>query len=798
MSRNRSADRQTLSHTPGLGADAESAPVATLCGTHPSDRPRLSTTQSSAISWLSTFCLLATILFSHAPGAEADRVVAVQPHLPTPRSETTVISTDSGALIIGGHGSAGISLSDVLLLEPKTQEPKRLPIRLPAIEAATGVWTGDAVFLFGGRKCVPSTGCTPYDAILRINLETGAVDQVATNLPSPRWRATAVWDGRYAYVLGGETPSGVTDEVLRYDPATGVVERTNARLPTARSAAALGWDGTRAYLFGGWDGQRPLSEILNFDPASGNVSVGAARLPSPRSGAAAVEAGGAIYIVGGGSEGAPSTATIWRYLPAEEALAPLSSSLARPTAFAGAANVGGVIHVFGGRDRTLIDAIQSFVPPISDGDAAVVRLGSLPEGRVGAAAVWAGEDAFIVGGAHYDRMPTSILRWSPRDGALTATGANLPEGRLYASAVWTGTHVLIFGGVGPDWAARDTILRYDPANGKVDTFPARLPSARDQTGAAWDGENAYVFGGWLKSGRSLNEIVRVTPSTGEVQAVEATFPLPIRNPIAVWDDHQFVYIVGGVTCRSSLCPEEGIGFARHPSNQHIFRYDPSRDALETMSAQFHVGPDEGAAVWDGENVLAFGGAETRQIVRYNPDDDAVVVMNATLPAGAHTGMVAVWGAGRAYLFGGTGSGIDAVPTAQIHSYEPTPDAPIAVAVTSQPVAVSWLPPSPSSYSGTILGYRVYRSIDGNEPVLLAEVPATAQIYSDEGCAGVDLCSYRVSALTRYGEGRLSAPVSNPGVAVDADSGERHLCWIGRMLAHLILPEWRMPRQLREC
>lgn len=167
------------------------------------------------------------------------------------------------------------------------------------------------------------------DAIMRYEPATDTLTLLSTRMPEPRARASGVWDGQAVYVFGGmnseyDTGAGCTmnahwqwdpkpamDDILRFDPAAGTVTILQTTLPTTLIATSATWDGTTARILGGaqgWDETRPsgnahgwltpLDQVLEFVPATGQVIVAATRLPFATDDSAAAWTGTESRVVG--------------------------------------------------------------------------------------------------------------------------------------------------------------------------------------------------------------------------------------------------------------------------------------------------------------------------------------------------------------------------------------------------------------------------------------------------------------------------------------------------------------------
>ena len=118
-------------------------------------------------------------------------------------------------------------------------------------------------------------------------------------IPTARTEVAATQLNGIIYVVGGFTPTGVTDKVEAYDPASGLWSEM-APLPQPLHHAAIAALQNKLYVIGGFSGGMwsPLDATYEFDPAT-NKWTQKAPMPSPRGALATGVVDGKIYAVGG-------------------------------------------------------------------------------------------------------------------------------------------------------------------------------------------------------------------------------------------------------------------------------------------------------------------------------------------------------------------------------------------------------------------------------------------------------------------------------------------------------------------
>jgi len=127
------------------------------------------------------------------------------------------VSSDT-AYIFGGMDGTGTHLADIVKW-PRLGVPVNFGI-LPSERSFTSaVWdeTENRSYIFGGED----TAFQPLNEIVEFQDVLGVpVVRVLSNarLPSPRSATSAVFDGTYAYVIGGRSPNEILSQIVRFNP----------------------------------------------------------------------------------------------------------------------------------------------------------------------------------------------------------------------------------------------------------------------------------------------------------------------------------------------------------------------------------------------------------------------------------------------------------------------------------------------------------------------------------------------------------------------------------------------------
>ncbi len=187
--------------------------------------------------------------------------------------------------------------------------------------------------------------------------------QTLLDKPTPVADAQAALVGERIYIPGGRLVSGRPTRALEVYDLRLARWATLAPLPAALSAYALAAVDGRLYLFGGWDGQQIVDTVYSYDPETDAWQARTA-MSSRRAFAAAVALEGRILLIGG-SDGAHPLDTVQVYFPQRDQAGANPwedhSPLPQPRSAVGAAVIAGLVYVFGGES---IASPEGGLPPL--------------------------------------------------------------------------------------------------------------------------------------------------------------------------------------------------------------------------------------------------------------------------------------------------------------------------------------------------------------------------------------------------------------------------------------------------
>lgn len=261
-------------------------------------------------------CLESFDIYHYDPAT--DTLTEAPVDLETGLYYATGVWTGDAAYVFGGcnngaHGPYwGCPTGKVVRYEPATETLTVLEDALPyPVDAAASFFDGRHAYIVGG--CAPAVGC-PSQHVLRFDPTTETAVDLGPILARPEMFLEAVWTGEAAYLFGGASGERAID---RFDPAAGTVTPTGASLPRGVERLGSAWDGSRVLAFGGWDvaANGGTNAIVAFTPSTGEVATLAAVLPSERSGMGTVWVpatgpgceDGCAYLFGGRELGSTGT-----------------------------------------------------------------------------------------------------------------------------------------------------------------------------------------------------------------------------------------------------------------------------------------------------------------------------------------------------------------------------------------------------------------------------------------------------------------------------------------------------------
>ncbi|HEY9205107.1 MAG TPA: hypothetical protein VIO58_04225 [Candidatus Methanoperedens sp.] len=189
---------------------------------------------------------------------------------------TAVKTSNESILIFGGvdylenlENFTWAKYDDIWLFNTSTENLTRLSIKMPYWQnTALGVYDSntDSVYLMGGAGT--DTGVDPIAEVTRFSRASYPITsemKYFDSLPAPYDNLEGFWSKGYIYSYGGDKGGNLTDEINVYSPAGKKLYTLPERLPSPRDRVAVAYDGNRAYIFGGSTISGPSNQIIWHD-----------------------------------------------------------------------------------------------------------------------------------------------------------------------------------------------------------------------------------------------------------------------------------------------------------------------------------------------------------------------------------------------------------------------------------------------------------------------------------------------------------------------------------------------------
>lgn len=360
------------------------------------------------------------------------------------------------ALLLTGFGNGndlhyvtlsgdGLGVADQGILTGGFDKPLDLTV---GPDGAIYVIEVGAALGFGGIGPSKITVLEPIDA---------AVGEWGTRaaLIVPRAEHAAVALNDKVYIVGGDTPSGVTNSLHLYDPKTNGWTPLATKPGTAVNHPAAAAVNGKLYVFGGlvqWPAPA-VAEVWEYDPAN---SMWTEKTPMPRGrGAMGVAvADDKVYLFGGLAAGA-AVKDVGVYDPAMDSWEDLSITHPMPTArdhFAAVAAPNGLLYAIGGR-QVSIDSVVGTVEAFDPVERRwLTGYPNMPTARGGHAAGLMHGRIVVVGGEGANN-PAGVFMQAQEFDPISNTWralTNMPAGRHGTMAVVIDHTLFIPGGGGTE------------------------------------------------------------------------------------------------------------------------------------------------------------------------------------------------------------------------------------------------------------------------------------------------------------------------------------------------------------
>lgn len=362
---------------------------------------------------------------------------------------SSAIGTSTITLTVSDGASSTNEYFDLVVYNPWTTMST---INAPTARSGhSSLWTGNEMIVWGSGGSDNSGGM--YDP----SLDSWTV-MSTTSAPTGRYgRQRMVWDGTYAYVLGGilGSPGAAASANAKFNPATNTWSSI-ASLPVAKWGHSAVWTGSRIIVWGGTASASDCGPAGNcvytntghsYNPSNDTwTAISTTNAPQVRIMPMAIWTGTKMLIWGGFRIGGDANVG-GLYDPTTDTWA--SIAVGEHDGF-GETNMiwtGDKMFVWGGSkwgglgyNGKLYDPDTNVWSSISSTNA------PNPTSRNYVTTVWSGTDAIVWGGNHSGPHNTGALYNPTSDTWIQMTTIGAPAARYFHTAVWTGTEMIIWGG----------------------------------------------------------------------------------------------------------------------------------------------------------------------------------------------------------------------------------------------------------------------------------------------------------------------------------------------------------------
>ena len=241
-----------------------------------------------------------------------------------------------------------------------------------------------------------------------------------------------------------------------------------------------------------------------------------------------------------------------------------------------------------------------------------------PKPITGAAVVWTGTEAWMVGGTYADSTPSGIHAYNPTTATWRVVVNDLLDTGASPLVFWSGESIVI---IGSDGSSAHLVVMYDPVDGSI---VHETKSATDSIDATvpwtWTGSELLVWPTAMEVTPTLRPRA-FKPQTGEWREL-AEPPIEARtNAASIWTGSE--WIVWGGDSGPTLFAD---GAA----------YNPVTDTWRVLS-ESPLTPRNGPAVWTGREMIVRSGSTDG--AAYDPVTDT---WREIAPGVGHPGFIPVW------------------------------------------------------------------------------------------------------------------------------------------------------------
>jgi len=266
--------------------------------------------------------------------------------------------------------------------------------------------------------------------------------ELVTQMPEPKKSMAYAAVDNKIYIIGGETPDGISDRVDIYDTVTGQWSE-GARKPTPVSEACGLTLGNEIFVIGGkLKGDMFTDVVESYDWRQDRWKM-AGKIPAKLSGMSCITYEGKLYALGGW-DGKGVYKNIWSFEPADKEWNPVYL-LEEGRAYFGAIDLGNLAYLAGGWDGknelNILDILTLQGDTFSKGDTIY-----LPERRKRLTLLNVLDKLYVLGGKNTESKMTTSLEYQPLKDIQRLIANPREEEWASFGAVAIGEYIYGFGG----------------------------------------------------------------------------------------------------------------------------------------------------------------------------------------------------------------------------------------------------------------------------------------------------------------------------------------------------------------
>ncbi|PWH15512.1 MAG: hypothetical protein DDG59_11390 [Anaerolineae bacterium] len=236
--------------------------------------------------------------------------------------------------------------------------------------------------------------------------------ELVTQMPEPKKSMAYAAVDNKIYIIGGETPNGISDRVDIYDTVTGQWSE-GARKPTPVSEACGAYLGGKIIVAGGKTPDGSVTNVVEAYDVAEDRWDKLPELPNPLAGAGCVEYEGSYYLIGGW-DGERVHSMVISYSVSRLTMRILDNIIESRAYFA-TSELNNQIFIIGGWDgKNILDDIN--VISWQGSSEQYTKLGSLKESRYLLTGQNVLDKLYIIGGINDTATVTNSLEFDPRNG----------------------------------------------------------------------------------------------------------------------------------------------------------------------------------------------------------------------------------------------------------------------------------------------------------------------------------------------------------------------------------------------